>query len=292
MNEPMSEMTDGDIVAAQHGVQRLLGRCLLRLQQYEKLMKLLVAHHELAGAAHDLQRIQENRVKATALDSLGILVGKLTGSYLVDEPNEQPIGDERDMPADALSIGFRMQIQMTPEDYVRTKASLKELVDLRNRLVHHFIDQFNVWSLEGCAAASVHLQTSYERIDRHFEQLRSWAEQMEEAKKLHVAFLQSPEFENFIIHGIAPDGLVHWPVSGIVRVLREAARHLACDGWTRLDAATVWIGERHAEQCPSKYGCRTWRQVIHESRLFDLQRRVDETGHRVAWFRERPVSLT
>ena len=33
----------------QREVQRLLGRCLLRLQQYERLLKALVAHHELAG---------------------------------------------------------------------------------------------------------------------------------------------------------------------------------------------------------------------------------------------------
>lgn len=36
----------------QREVQRLLGRCMLRLQQYERLLKAIVAHHELAGPAH------------------------------------------------------------------------------------------------------------------------------------------------------------------------------------------------------------------------------------------------
>jgi hypothetical protein len=187
--------------------------------------------------------------------------------------------------SDAISIGFRMQIQMEPEDYARTKASLKELVDLRNRLVHHFIDQFDIGTLTGCSAAAVHLQACFERIDAHFEQLRRWAEQMEELKKLHVAFLQSPEFDNFIINGIAPDGIVHWPLSGIVRVLRDAARLLSAGDWTPLDDARAWITER----LPAKYGCRTWRQVLHESRLFDLQYRAAENGRGIAWFRERSL---
>jgi len=36
-------------------VQRWLGRCMLRLQQYERLMKTLLAHHELAGPADTLE---------------------------------------------------------------------------------------------------------------------------------------------------------------------------------------------------------------------------------------------
>jgi hypothetical protein len=32
----------------------LLGRCLLRLQQYERLMKAIVAHHDLSGPPHAL----------------------------------------------------------------------------------------------------------------------------------------------------------------------------------------------------------------------------------------------
>jgi hypothetical protein len=35
--------------AQQREVERLLGRCLLRLQQYEHLMKAIVAHHDLSG---------------------------------------------------------------------------------------------------------------------------------------------------------------------------------------------------------------------------------------------------
>lgn len=48
---PTMDMTTSPATNAlqplQRDVQRLLGRCLLRLQQYERLMKAIVAHHEI-----------------------------------------------------------------------------------------------------------------------------------------------------------------------------------------------------------------------------------------------------
>ena len=52
-------MNDQELQAQQRDVQRLLGRCLLRLQQYERLMKAIVAHHDLSGIAHALENIRE-----------------------------------------------------------------------------------------------------------------------------------------------------------------------------------------------------------------------------------------
>ncbi len=50
----MSERADGDLQDHQREVQRLLGRCTLRLQQYERLVKIIVAHHDLTGPAYAL----------------------------------------------------------------------------------------------------------------------------------------------------------------------------------------------------------------------------------------------
>ena len=47
-----------------------------------------------------------------------------------------------------------------------------------------------------------------------------------------------------------------------------------------------WIAERHPEQLPGKYGCSSWRQVVHESRLFELRYR-DVDGRRAAWYRPK-----
>jgi len=274
-----------DVPSLQRDVQRLLGRCLLRLQQYERLLKAIVAHHELAGPAHSLEGIRDARIQDAATKTLGTLISKLLDSYVVKDGVERELlGDNT--PDDVISFGFRMNIQMAEEDYTRTRDGLKELVDLRNGLVHHFIEQHDLWQADGCIKARDHLWTAYSRIDGHYEQLRAWAESMDQARQLAASFMQSSVYHDLVVNGIAPDGTVDWGAAGCVSSLREAAAGLSIDGWTSVAAAETWINTQHPDQTPEKYGCRTWRQVIHESRRFDLRYREDD-GLNAAWYRER-----
>lgn len=77
--------TEESLQALQREVQRLLGRCLLRLQQYERLIKAIVAHHDIAGPAHALESIRAERIADTATKTLGTLVGYFVGSYVVTD---------------------------------------------------------------------------------------------------------------------------------------------------------------------------------------------------------------
>ncbi|MBV6795056.1 OST-HTH/LOTUS domain-containing protein [Xanthomonas campestris pv. daturae] len=252
-------------------------------------MKAIVAHHEIAGPAHALESICAARVADTASKTLGTLVGNLLGSYVVTNEAETPAEVTADAPEDVISFGMRMHLSMSAEDFARTQDDLKELVSLRNNLVHHFIDQHDLWSLDGCRGAHDALVAAYSRIDQHFEQLRGWAEHMDQARRLTAEFVQSDAFHDLVVNGIAPDGVVDWPAAGIVRALREAAGELAVEGWAPVASAGRWITERHPDQLPAKYGCSSWRQVVHESRLFELRyREVD--GQRAAWYRAKQDS--
>lgn len=191
----------------QREVQRLLGRCMLRLQQYEALLKATVAHHELTGPADSLERIRDRRVEETATNTLGVLIGKLMESYVVVSGVERELMGA-DIQADAIGFGFRMTLQMDAEDYARTRAGLKDLVELRNGLVHHFIERFDLRQADACAAAKEYLMTCYDRIDAHYEQLRSWIEHMERGRQLAASFIQSSAFHDMLVDGIEPDGII------------------------------------------------------------------------------------
>lgn len=277
---PMEE----ELQTLQRDVQRMLGRCLLRLQQYEKLMKAIVAHHEISASGSPLESNQAERIADAASKTLGTLVGTLLGAYVTTDEVED--ASEPDAPDDIISFKVKMSLRMSVEDYDRTQNDLKELVLLRNNLVHHFIDQHDLWSLDGCRDAHDSLVAAYSRIDQHFEQLRGWAEHMDQARSLAAEFAQSDAFRDLVINGIAPDGSVDWPAAGIVRVLREADAELAIEGWTPVASAGRWIAERHPDQLPAKYGCSSWRQVVHESRLFELRYR-EVNGQRAAWYRAK-----
>lgn len=268
----------------QHVVQRLLGRCMLRVQQYERLLKVMLAHHELAGPVDTLDTQRSERLGKLADKTLGTLVKTLFESYVVPDGFEKDLLPEGSTPPDRISLAISFRVSMDQERWEDTRRAIEELVDLRNHLVHHLIERFDVCTAEGCSAAILHLEESYQRIDRHYCELLEWAKTMDSAREKMAAFSQTAAFHDLLVNGIAPDGSFDWSSTRIVSVLREAASRFAVDGWTSLERARSWMAEEHAEQTPQKYRCRTWPQVLSESRLFRLEYRSGFDGVRCAWY--------
>lgn len=263
---------------------------MLRLQQYERLMKTLLAHHELAGPADTLEAQRAANLEKVSDKTLGTLVKSLFESYAVTDGFERELLPEDKVPTDRISMAISYRMTMAPERLAEVRAQIEELVVMRNELVHHFIERFDLWSDPGCEAALRHLEHCYQRIDHHHNELVGWVKTMDEARAHMAVFAETDAFHDMVANGIAPDGTFDWTHTGIVRVLREASEALSEGGLTRLDRARDWIAAHHPDQTPSKYGCRTWPQVLSESKLFELVYRVGDDGKRVGWFRERLAS--
>jgi hypothetical protein len=289
----MADPPDVGPSAARREVEQRLGACLLRLQAYELTLKHLLTHAELSGPVEELEAARGARAAEIGRKTLGQLVGQLTGSVLVDagpvlsdedpapEPEER--GPER---TGGAWFSFRIQIDLTSDDFERIESGLKAMVALRNRLVHHFLADHDLRSEAGCHAALAHLAEARDAIERHVTEVSGWVKGQEETRRLIAT---SPELRNYVVNGIKPDGTVDWPIAGIVGDLLEAAEALAVEGWTRLDRAVEWIAARAPDQTPARYGCRSWPQVLHESRVFDLTY-VEVDGDEVAHYRERPTT--
>lgn len=282
----MTTYKDEDLKALQHEIQRLLGRCLLRLQQYERLIKAIMAHHRLSGPVHDLDRARAAEIDGTSRRTLGSLVGDLLGSYVVADTIDPREDATINSPEAVNWYSMQMKLSLSDADFARTEKGLGELVLLRNNLVHHFIEQHDLWSLDGCRSAQDALVAAYSRIDQHLGQLRDWAGDMERTRQALSEVLQSEEFKDAFVNGIASDGTVNWYVAGVVSALQEALGALAVDRWASVADAGRWIVERYPEQRPTKYGCRSWRQVVHEAPTFEL-RYFDLHGQRSAYYREK-----
>lgn len=275
---------DEGITKPQHQVQRLLGRCLLRLQQYERLLKAVIADHELSGALGSWESNRARRISEASTRTLGALAQELFGGVIFAVESAGP--DFIDGSEDELWIRTCVRIQLSEQEYATQRTEMKQLVELRNRLVHHFIDDHEIWTIAGCRAAEQALVEAYERIDVHVARLSRWASEMHQARKHMAELVQSDVVTNYFFDGIMPDGGVFWPGAGIVRALREAATELGRDGWTPVVEASVWITSRYPKQIPARYGCRSWRHALHESGLFELSWR-DIHGQRSSWYRER-----
>lgn len=268
----------------QRKVQRKLGRCLLQLQQYEKLLKAMVSRHEVSGPLDQLEAIREKMANAVQQKTLGTLMGMLTDTYMTspvvgDRPQSAQVETD-----DQTWFSYRHELQMPSENYEMTKVALRELVGLRNQLVNHFIDRFDLWSVDGCSTADEFLEESYKTIHQHYLNLRDWAKGMNEAQETLALWLQSPAadgiFDAGSIHG-SVDGSDH----GIYACLKEAEAKFAEGGWTHLGCAIRWIASCYPEQTPKRYGYSSWRQILHESKQFET--RIDRAGREpaVVWYR-------
>lgn len=257
---------------------------MIRLQQYEKLLKTLLRSSSVV-ASFDAGRPPDI---AWPNESEGSTLGKLVKKFLeevVARDVESSIGSGGgdDTKPQRISIAADFKIVMEPDRRASVESGLRELVEVRNELVHSFIDQFDIWSVEGCLAAADSLKRTFELIDAKFLELRDYAESHDRARVTYGEFIQSQTFRD-IFDGISSDSTVHWPTAGIVAALREAAEQLGGARWTPLDEAVAWVVERHPEQTPERYGCRTWPQVVHESKVFTLKREPDQSGKRVRYY--------
>ncbi len=265
-------MAEQDLKAQQEEVNRLVGRCVLRLQQYERQLKSILVHHDISGTVQDLESDRAARLTGTSRQTLGALIKSFVGSVLVG--GDPPALEEREDDSETGPPRVRMTVRlgMTEEDFARTELDLRQLVQIRNDLIHHFMERHDLWSLDGCRIALDDLDATCERIGADLARLREWAADFDRALHEGWAHVRSDAFHETAVNGINPDGMVFWPGAGIVFALREAAQALAVEGWTEISEAKRWIADRFPHQTPKKYGCTTLPQAMHVSGEFDMCR--------------------
>lgn len=270
-------------------MQRKLGRCMLRLQQYERLLKTMLASMNLEGPPEGLSAARDHRAAKLRKTSLGLLVEQFIGEHFstasVNGGYEHENPTKR-TPVVAPRVAISYSFSFSSEAYEGVTASLAELVDLRNELVHHLIERFDISSKSGCNNAALYLDRCYLRIESSCQQLKAWATALDNVRVKASSFVQSPMFENTFVHGINPDGTVSWERSSVVADLRLAERSCQTEGWTPLNAALALIKKKDSTQVPTKYGCKTWRQLLKRSEQFEIKSVVEATGAgRQTWYR-------
>lgn len=265
-------------------------------------MKAMLSSMAAEGTVEQL----ELALKKTAADVNGKSLGNLLTDYFFADylVNADSVREKLD-PAEevepsspeaaAVDAGhpyfkYRFQIQMEPDDLEREKAALIKFRNLRNDIVHHLLDKFNLGEALSCQAALAYLDESYEAIDEHFIRLKGWASTMNTTREASIAFMQSNAYLDFLVNGINPDGTVDWPASGVVKALRAAEAACATNGWTLLDSAIAWLRTDHADQTPAKYQCKTWKQVLERSKQFEIRAATDSVSNRgQTWFRSNEL---
>lgn len=292
-------MEEPSYAALQREVQRKLGRCLIRIQQYELLLKEIVAKREITAVLGSTQAqrasTEPTTATATATKTMGQLVGELTGKYFQPtllEAGQSPPESDADAEDDEHPAGFfrvRMSVSMPPDAHAKLTEELQELVDLRNDLVHHFVEGQDLMSEEGCIAADMYLIDCYAEIDRHLVSLQGWAASMDEAKQSLAAFIASSEYKDFLKAQLLPaNSQREAALPGLIELLRKAETEHMQDEWTALSHAIAFVNKVAPGETPKKHTFGSWRHVLRDACVFEVRRgSIDSGGAMETWYRTR-----
>jgi hypothetical protein len=273
----MTQDSDPNLLALRGEIEQLVGRCVLQLQRYELATKAILTAHDVSGHMGSPGTGTAPQSSAFKGKTLGRLVRQMRDSFLIDSSNPPPDDPLEDDPA----FRFRMQIGFSADDIRQIEGGLKELVAVRNDLVHHFLETNDVRDVTGCQKAKSALEATSRLIKARCDELRQWAADLDQMRQRTVGVIASSEIQQFLVEGIIP-----WRHTTIAQALQAAATELAIDGWTSVTEASTWVMARHPDEAPHHYDCRTWPQLLQESGLFELRYR-EAAGKRALWFRDR-----
>lgn len=241
---------------------RRVGRNLVVFQQVEHALKILTTHARFRAPASEFAERFGKHAQSIRKQSMGTLAGQLTEAILLQDES-----DATPQEIDEAWFGFGFRIETDAESVARHEAELKELVDRRNELVHHFLPRWQA-AVNGDAEAALDwLDAQREAAVGILDRLQGWARTLETAVKEHAAFLTSDE-------GQRQMELLFLRSSHLVIMLGQAAMATPrADGWTLLASAGHLIKRTAPEELKKlgeRFGYPTLKAVLLATELFDL----------------------
>jgi hypothetical protein len=96
--------------------------------------------------------------------------------------------------ASGVLLAFEASISMPPDRLALVTQELSDLVQMRNRLVHHFIEGFDLMSEPGRRKADEFLSECNEKVSGYTSTLRGWIASSTEARALMISHMASNGF--------------------------------------------------------------------------------------------------
>lgn len=258
----MSDDSQPELSDLQAEVLRLLGHCLIRLQRYEMGLKALLQASDIRIEPQAGSEAQLKHGIETEKNTLGALVAKFLDLHLVTESSEH---DEDAVDKAEISVRARRYVTTSAQNHREVRDELRSFVLLRNHLVHHFIEGKNLTNSDDCRSALQELTAAMKAIEKQISKLSHLAKIHDDTSRMITEQLSQSWVLEFMLGRAVP-----WEITDIVADLRAAEEKLSLNGWTQLSKAAKWMAANRPDQSPQNYGCVSWQQVLHESKLFEL----------------------
>ncbi|WP_132038758.1 OST-HTH/LOTUS domain-containing protein [Iodobacter fluviatilis] len=276
---------------------------MLMLQYYERGLKALLAYSnfEVVQTDNGFRHNLDDNKESVRNKTLGQLVKQYTGGKMLlpkaEGEEKVPESDAEDEPDDGkIRMRFNSSVEVSSEEYERIKAQLSEMVEMRNGLVHHFIERFDLYNEASLTSAADYLDDCYTQVSAQHEALKVRLIALDKSRKILAELFNSTEYKDWFFRGLDPSGgREHmWEQTPVVKALFEAEQKLAAEGWTKLNDAINYIRKHYPEDFPKRYRYKHWDQLIKATNLFDLGERKWPDNQTIVFYRthQQEIALT
>ena len=264
-------------------IHRKIGRNLVLLQKIEVLLKELVFRgnlsisFNLSDRSDTAPKIQILKQRAAVSRKTMGPISQLFCDNCLTEPKQFP--DDLGATDGEAKFQFRMHYG-TDAQQKEWQSKLKEIVDERNRLVHHLFDFRSTEEMEAFLAQQ------HDKTIPVFNVLMSLAECIDKQAAERSALIQTMIKEDTFSN--SPD------VKELIVALWFYSRVLKKEdslGWTCLAAAGAYLSRNHPEartKCMKFYKKNSLEKVLLETGCFDIIKLPTENGGRRPFFRMKP----
>lgn len=278
VNDPPVLTALKDHIALQYG------RCLLNMNKFEMILKVVLPTLRISGIPAELAGQIERERQVLGNQTLGYLITQFCERTTAED---KPEVDEESFTGPHISISYGFDEEFG--GWLNER--LTQLLKLRNELVHGFHGRFDTHSEASCQEAIIYLAEALHFIRESLRTLHSLLESFKSSQQAMAEIVRSTPFEHQILYGNTPGQPVdNWEATTIVQQLQLAEEALAIDGWTPLNDAIHHI-QTHGwpDLSPNQYDCSSWREVIHHTQLFEVEKRPSQGGV-MTWYRTRQGS--
>ncbi len=246
---------------------RKIGRNVVLFQQIEQALKH-IASNTFSSYGSELDKKLENHRKCIQKKTLGQLVGNYPLKVEGEEEPETYVDEDRMEPYASFSFSI-----VGNETFVlNRKQALANLVEDRNNLVHHLLNNYDLNSIESCHNLSEFLDQQAEKLRLEIKQFNVSIDFLTQMKS---KFLNSNELARLLVEATSYQ-------TYLKIILSEIAVDLARpDGWTCMSHAANILKTQASEELQElrkSLEHKTLKSFMMASDLFEFKMEVTPKG--------------
>ncbi len=270
-----------ELESVRNEVLRKIGRNLLLFQDMERKLKFVVANGEFNGYVSDLPAIHQANSARVQKMTMGPVVGEFVDNHLSDTQSDHKKPEN----LREAWISFRLCVETDPDYFNARRETLADIVAERNELVHHFLQRFDIGSVESLKEANQYLDKQRQRVLVEVETLRELVVAIPEAWRSLSECLEPEDV-------VEDTKLAKLRQSRLVAVLGAIAQQVGRDdGCVLLQKAIDLIKQRAGEEyaaMANQYGYKSLKALILATGLFDIVEEPTRKGGIRVYYRLKP----